>query len=242
MQFGLIGKSLVHSFSAAYFQAKFEKLHLSDYRYLNCELPSIDELSSLLADGQWQGFNVTIPYKEACIPFLDGLSPDAQSIGAVNTLVCKGDTWWGYNTDHLGFRRALEEAWPQMKVNKALVLGSGGASKAVNYALEQMEIESQIVSRNPTKEQIDYQEAQFRIQEFPLIINTSPLGTFPEVEVMPPLEPKGDLSGHYFMDLIYNPEETLWLQKARAAGASVLNGKSMLVYQAEAAWKLWQDQ
>jgi len=241
MRFGLIGKSLKHSFSASYFQDKFLKLGLTQHQYLNCELAEIKEINDLWSSQEWHGFNVTIPYKESIIPFLAGLSADAKAIGAVNTLLPKGDAWWGFNTDHIGFRKAIEGKWPNRKFTRALVLGTGGASKAVVYALEQMGTEVQLVSRTHNQQAISYSEAQKRLHHFQLIINTSPIGTSPNIEDCPALIPQGELSAYCFMDLIYNPEETKWLQLARQSGAEILNGYSMLIHQAEAAWEIWNS-
>lgn len=239
MNLGLFGESLGYSFSASYFKAKFEREGLLHHHYSNCELPSIEAVQAYLDSPDWQGFNVTIPYKQSIIPFLDGLSPDAKAIGAVNTLKRSEGKWFGYNTDHLGFRKAIINKWPDLKPNRALVLGSGGASKAIIYALKQMEVAVQLVSRSPNAEAISYLDAQNQLLNFPLVINTSPLGTFPDVEQMPLLIPQGDLQNHYFMDLIYNPERSLWLQKAEESGAQICNGYPMLVQQAEAAWEIW---
>lgn len=241
MKFGLIGKSLLHSFSAAYFNARFQNEGPAGALYQNCELAQIEAVKPLLKDSSWTGFNVTIPYKEAIIPYLDELSPEARAIGAVNTLQRKRGQWIGHNTDHLGFRRALEEVSTLKQISEALVLGSGGASKAVQYALGQMGISSRLVSRNPGDGAVSYSEAQRELQNIHLIINTTPLGTYPQVEQSPPLKPSGDLRDHFFMDLIYNPKESRWLQKAREAGAQTLNGYSMLIHQAEAAWEIWQE-
>ena len=241
MKLGLIGKSLKHSFSARYFQDKFRSLNLDQHQYLNCELAQIEDLPDLWSSQDWQGFNVTIPYKEAIIPFLAGLSADAQAISAVNTLVPNGDSWWGFNTDHIGFRKAIEEKWPDRNFNQALILGTGGASKAVVFALKQMGVKTQLVSRSPNRDMISYAEAQDKIAQYQLLVNTSPSGTSPNIEECPALIPQGDLTHHCFMDLIYNPVETKWLRLARQSGAETLNGYSMLIHQAEAAWDLWKQ-
>lgn len=241
MQLGLIGKSLVHSFSASYFKAKFEDLGLKNYQYHNCELNSISEFPALIAHQKWQGFNVTIPYKETIIPFLAGLSVDAEAIGAVNTLVPSEQGWIGYNTDHLGFARALKERWSQANFQNALILGTGGAAKAVVFALSQMACHCQWVSRQPIDGQIDYQEAARRISDFELIVNTTPLGTFPEIDAAPPLKLPSSLEGQYCIDLIYNPPQSAFLKNTSSLGAEVMNGAAMLKWQAEYAWQLWQE-
>lgn len=240
MQFGLLGKSLVHSFSASYFKAKFEAQGLMDHHYRNCEIPNIEQVVKLWQDEDWAGFNVTIPYKEQIIPYLAELDSAAHDIGAVNTLVPQQGQWKGYNTDYLGFQKAISERWPKEEFKTALVLGTGGASKAVEYALRQMGCSVQMVSRIPKGEEWSYREAQNKLAQFKLIVNTTPLGTWPDIDQCPALEPRGDLKGQFFMDLIYNPKETKWLSKARAQGAEILNGESMLKWQAEYAWALWQ--
>lgn len=240
MQFGLLGKSLGYSFSAAYFKAKFQAQGLMDHHYRNCEIPEVKEFLKLLQEEEWAGFNVTIPYKEQIIPYLADLDTAAQAIGAVNTLVPYQGNWKGFNTDYLGFQKAIQKAWPGVAFHSALVLGTGGASKAVAYALGQMGCRVQMVSRKPTAEEWSYQVAQNNLAQFKLIVNSTPLGTWPNIDECPALEPIGDLRDQYFMDLIYNPKETKWLSKARSQGAQILNGESMLRWQAEYAWELWQ--
>lgn len=241
MRLGLIGETLGYSFSAPYFAAKFEQLNLAGHSYENVEIPSMDALESLLESSDFDGFNVTIPYKEKVMPLLNSLSKEAESIGAVNTLVRKNGGWHGANTDHIGFRRALEEATAFEDIPKALVLGSGGASKAIGFALGEMGIAYRIVSRKKQAGSLSYHQAQAQLSNYKLVVNTTPIGTFPNLEERPGLLPQGDLTEHFFMDLIYNPEETNWLSLAKSAGAQVLNGKSMLVYQAEAAWEIWNS-
>lgn len=238
MHFGLIGKSLIHSFSKNYFTDKFREAKLS-HDYENCELESISEVPALLAQKDWRGFNVTIPYKEQILDYLDVLSPAVQSIGAANVILIHQQKLHAYNTDYLGFRKDLQEFLSAERPHKALVLGSGGASKAVVYALQQMGIDPQLVGRKANAHKWDYQQASRELAHFPLVINCSPLGTAPNLEVMPPLKLHGDLSGHFFYDLIYNPAETRLLKEARLAGAKTRNGKQMLILQAEASWDIW---
>jgi len=239
MKFGLIGKSLVHSFSKSYFNDKFQHLAAQDLSYHNCELEDISEVELLLQSRVWQGFNVTIPYKESIIPYLDGLSESALRIGAVNTIVREGESWIGYNTDYLGFKKSLEEKWPNLVCNLALVLGSGGASKGVAHALQSMAIPFKIVSRRPELHQLSYEEA-IKATNFDMVINTTPLGTFPQIEEEPPFPIATNQQGKYYVDLVYNPPQTNWLRKAELAGAEILNGAGMLKWQAEFAWELWR--
>lgn len=238
MHFGLIGKSLNHSFSKDYFTEKFREAKLN-HDYQNCELESISEFPALLAQKDWRGFNVTIPYKEQILKYVDVLSPAVQSIGAANVIAIHQQKLHAYNTDYLGFRQDLQEFLSTERPQKALILGSGGASKAVVYALQQMGIESQLVGRITHSNKWDYQQASQQLAHFPLVINCSPAGTAPNLEDMPPLKLLADLSGHYFYDLIYNPAETRLLKEARLAGAKTCNGKLMLILQAEASWDIW---
>jgi len=238
MQFGLIGKSLSHSFSKAYFSKKFNAANLP-HHYRNCELSSIAEFPSLLKQQEWAGFNVTIPYKEQILPYLDFLSPEVKSIGAANVIAVHQQKLYGYNTDYLGFRQDLQEFLSTERLQKALVLGSGGASKAVLYALQQMNISAQLVGRVSHSDKWNYEQASPALSEFPLVINCSPTGTFPGIDAMPALQLTDNLSGHFFYDLIYNPAETLFLKEARLRGAKTRNGQRMLILQAEASWDIW---
>lgn len=238
MKLGLIGKSLEHSFSPRYFAGKFRRAQLSGYSYQRFELPQIDDFPALIDEEDPDGLNVTIPYKTQVIPYLDELTDSARSIGAVNTIAFSQGRSTGHNTDWIGFRDSLT---PLLKPHhkQALILGSGGASKAVRYALENLGIATLTVSRNPKAGEVDYREASERLQQFPLVINTTPLGTFPKTEEMPPLSLANVSEIHLFYDLVYNPAETRLLSKVRAKGAQIKNGYQMLELQAEAAWQFW---
>lgn len=237
-RFGLLGRDLSHSASRAYFTEKFRRAGLSDHLYQNFELAQIAELPALLDRyPDLVGLNVTIPYKQAVIPFLEALSPAARAIGAVNTLVCR-PSLTGHNTDAAGFWTSLA---PHLQPHhrQALVLGTGGASRAVVYALRQKEIPTRCVSRHPEGDQLSYPEAAQLLPEYPLLVNTTPVGTAPADEARPSLALHGLGPQHLVMDLIYNPPQTALLKAARARGAQTLNGRSMLEAQAEAAWQLW---
>ena len=269
--FGLIGKSLSHSFSQQYFTEKFLQEKINDAEYRLFPLTSIEEVRELLKLPTLLGFNVTIPYKSEIIPFLDELDLVAQEIGAVNCVVKRGNRWVGYNTDVIGFEETLKqigrkekgekekrerrrkkispsnfEGMPEGRgslyknQNTALILGSGGASKAVSHVLQQKNIPFQIVSRKKTNETITYNEITDKlIHHTQFIINTTPLGMFPNVNEMPPI-PYTALHGeHILIDLIYNPEETLFLKEGKKRGASVMNGLAMLRAQADAGWGLF---
>ncbi|RSK37115.1 shikimate dehydrogenase family protein [Hymenobacter metallilatus] len=243
-EFGLLGRSLKHSFSQTYFTQKFHNLGLDDHHYELFELTIIQELPALLtAHPELRGLNVTIPYKEQVWPFLNAVAPSAAKVGAVNVIEFREDGHLiGHNTDYAGFRDSLRSFLPNGNLSaiRALVLGSGGASKAVEVALRELGIGYWVVSRNAMGAGLTYQELTPRLlQEHQLIINTTPLGTFPEVHECPPI-PYEALSGqHYLYDLIYNPRETEFMRRGQAAGASTKNGFEMLCLQAEAAWKIW---
>ena len=240
-QFGLIGKNISYSFSKAHFTKKFKDLNLSDYSYENIDFQDINEFEVFLQRNQtFKGLNVTIPYKEIIIPFLDKLSKKATEIGAVNTIrFTKNGKLKGYNTDYYGFKKALKPILlPNHK--KALILGTGGASKAVGYALNQLGIAFNYVSRTSTENSIEYSQINAEtFEEYQIIINCTPLGTSPNTNGCPEIPYHYFTSKHIAFDLIYNPSETLFLQKAKNQGAVVKNGLEMLVYQAEKAWEIW---
>lgn len=241
--FGLIGKSLSHSFSPTYFKNKFDREQIIDAQYELYPLENIEEISALKkAQANLCGLNVTIPYKESIIPFLDEISEQAKAIGAVNTIACLADgRWKGYNTDAFGFEKAIQ-AFVDLKTHKALVLGTGGASKAVQYILQKNAVPFYLLSRTPKKDskEIAYEELnQAILEDHTLIINCTPLGTFPNVNDCPNIPFEFIGAKHFVFDLVYNPEETLLMKKAKAAGAASANGSSMLENQAEGSWEIW---
>lgn len=243
--FGLLGRSLIHSFSKSYFSQKFTQLGLADCRYELFELAEAKELPTLLARyPDLAGLNVTIPYKEQLGPYLTQVAPSARLVGAVNVIELRADgSLVGHNTDYVGFRESLRHFYPHRgEAARALVLGTGGAAKAVGVALQELGIAYQTVSRQPGAGQLTYEELTPTIlAENSLLINTTPLGTYPSVAECPPL-PYSALTGqHYLFDLVYNPSETLFLQRGRAAGAQTKNGLEMLELQAEAAWAIWNQ-
>jgi shikimate dehydrogenase len=240
-QFGLVGKNISYSFSKGYFGDKFEKLNLEDYSYDNLDFQNIEDFPEFIKQNPTiSGLNVTIPYKEAIIPFLDKLSKRATEIGAVNTIkITKSGKLKGFNTDYIGFQKSIE---PLLNVNhkKALILGTGGASKAVAYALKQLEIPYLFVSRNDIGDAIGYNQINKKtFEEFQIIINCTPVGTFPNTNTFPEIPYKYFTSNHLAFDLIYNPAETLFLKKAKEQGAIVKNGLEMLTLQAEKSWDIW---
>lgn len=240
--FGLVGKSLKHSFSKKYFEEKFEKLNFP-FQYLNFELKSIDEIKDVFSNHpDLIGFNVTIPYKEDIIPFLDKLSPKAKAIGAVNCVkIIEDGQLMGYNTDAHGFKKSFESLLkPSHK--KALILGTGGASKAVAFALDEMKIPYTFVSRTKQPNQLTYDLINSTVMDnHQIIINTTPLGTFPKVDGCPKLPYEFVNKSHYAFDLVYNPSETTFLKKCKSQGAVIANGENMLIFQAEKAWELWNN-
>ncbi|MVT10934.1 shikimate dehydrogenase family protein [Chitinophaga tropicalis] len=238
--YGLIGYPLSHSFSKGFFAEKFAKEGIKDCLYDSFPIPSIEELPALITRyPELQGLNVTIPYKEVVMPYLDELSPAAAQIRAVNCIHFKDGRKTGYNTDAIGFRRSLEPLL-QSHHNKALVLGTGGAAKAVQYVLDSMNIPYKLVSRKASPGTITYEQLDEEIMSsHKLIVNTTPLGMYPNVEAAPELPYDLISSGHLLYDLIYNPAVTAFLQKGADRGAVIKNGHEMLILQAEASWEIW---
>ena len=240
-QYGLIGKTLDHSFSKSYFENKFITEHIQNASYSNFPLESIEEFKSLIKKKTFSGLNITIPYKTSIIPFLDELSEEAKSIGAVNTIHFKNDKLIGYNTDYIGFLNSIK---PFLKntMEQALILGTGGASKAVVFALKKIGIKCLCVSRRPNEQQLNYDQLNdLVLKHHLLIVNTTPLGTSPNINECPNIPYQYITEKHLLVDLVYNPEETLFLKKGRKNLANILNGKSMLIHQAEEAWKIWNS-
>ncbi len=239
--FGLIGHPLSHSFSKKYFSEKFKSENITDCEYELFDIKSINELPLLLKQNpNLKGLNVTIPYKESVIPFLSELSKEAKEIGAVNTIKIDGNKLIGDNTDYFGFKQSLKP-FIEIKHERALILGTGGASKAVEYALKSININCLFVSRNPTKEnEISYEDVnEYVIKHHQIIVNTTPVGTFPNAIEKPAIDYDLITSSHLLYDLVYNPKETLFLKEGRRRGAIILNGYQMLQLQAEKAWQIW---
>jgi len=237
--FGLIGKNINYSFSKKYFNEKFEKENiLATYENFDCQ--NIHEVQHILNLNSVNGFNVTIPYKQSIIPFLDTISETAEQIGAVNCIEINSlGKKIGHNTDWKGFKKSIE---PFISNNhqKALILGTGGASKAVKFALEKIGVSTKLVGRTMTVNQFIYEDLnEIILKEHQIIVNTTPLGTFPKVENSPNIPFQFISNQHLVFDLIYNPNETLFLKKAKNQGAQIVNGYEMLVNQAESAWEIW---
>lgn len=239
-RFGLVGRNIGYSFSRGYFGEKFRELGLADHSYENFDLAGIAEFPALLeGNADLCGLNVTIPYKEAVIPYLDSLDPEARRIGAVNTICLGPEGTRGYNTDVIGFRESLRPLLlPADK--QALILGTGGASKAVARALETLGIAFRYVSRNPQAGQLGYADLTPAVlSETTLLIQCTPLGTFPDIDRAPEIAYEALGPAHLLYDLIYNPPLTTFLKRGQERGARVKNGLEMLQIQAEHAWGLW---
>ena len=241
--YGLLGRKLGHSFSKEYFTDKFAKLNLND-SYVNIELDDVSEIVSFVKENKdLKGFNVTIPYKETIMPYLNDIDNVAKEVGAVNTVkVYNNGMLKGFNTDVTGFEKLLESTRQQDNKTTSLIFGSGGASKAVQYVLRKNNIPFKVVSRNKSEKLgiIGYENVDLTgFSPYSLIINTTPVGMFPNVNEYLELPYSTITSQNIFIDLIYNPAETLFLEKARLKGAAVFNGLTMLYEQAEAAWKIW---
>jgi shikimate dehydrogenase len=243
--FGLIGQTVSHSFSKAYFDEKFFREGLRDYHYELFPLNNIKEIENLIKDTKGlAGLNVTLPYKEQVINFLDEVDPVAKKIGAVNVIKFKDGKRKGFNTDSDAFYETIEKWLPKDQKFQALVLGSGGSSKAVQVALLKLGVDFKIVSREATKGNLSYADLEKDptiIAQSLLIINTTPLGMHPNTETMPPIPFEKIGSSHFVYDLIYNPARTQFLQKAEIHGAKIKNGLEMLHVQAEKSWKIWNN-
>lgn len=241
-RYGLIGYPLSHSFSQKYFTEKFQREQITGCVYENFPLEDISAFEPLIQrHPDLCGLNVTIPYKEKVIPFLSEQSEVVRAIGACNCIKIENGKLTGYNTDVTGFEDSLR---PHLQAHhkKALVLGTGGAAKAVHWVLKKLGIEFLEVSRTPAYKQVSYQQVdEALINEHLLIVNTSPVGMYPKTDECPPLPYHALTPKHYLFDLIYNPAKTLFLQKGEAQGAMTENGKDMLVIQAEESWRIWNQ-
>lgn len=247
MHFGLIGKSLSHSFSKSYLEEKFVKEDRLGFQYSNFDLENLDDLHKLVLTHHLSGLNVTKPYKELIIPHLDELDITAKEIGAVN---CVKITWenntpflMGYNTDYYGFAQSIKP-FLEPTHQKALILGTGGASKAIAYALKNVGVDFYYVTTGEKKASnyFHYSELnEYVLNAFKLVVNCTPLGMYPKTEVCPDIPFQFITGEHLLYDLIYNPEETLFLQKGKEQGAVIINGLNMLKLQADKAWEIWHS-
>lgn len=243
--FGLIGATVSHSFSKSYFDEKFFREGLRDYRYELFPLTKIQEIETLIKENKALcGLNVTLPYKELVLKYLDEIDPAAKIIGAVNVIKVQNGKLKGFNTDSDAFYETIEKWVPKNKSIKALILGSGGSSKAVQQALTKLGIEYKVVSRDKKNGDYSYEEINANPKEIAaslLVINTTPMGMYPNTDAYPPFNLEALTKNHYVYDLIYNPARTQFLQKAEMRGATVKNGLEMLHIQAEKSWQIWNN-
>jgi len=235
--YGLIGKNIDYSFSVKYFGQKFNDEKIIDSEYVNFDLREIEDFNNLEIL-KINGLNVTIPYKEKIITYLDEVDKAARIIGAVNTIAKKDNKLIGYNTDYIGF---IESFKNNLNFKNALILGTGGASKAIQYALNIKNINFDIASRKNNKKYISYDLINEKIKDYDLIINTTPLGTFPDVSKKPKINYNLINENHFCYDLIYNPEKTSFLNECEKKGARIMNGLEMLKSQAEESWIIWNS-
>lgn len=236
--YGLIGRSLEHSFSQSFFTGYFATKNI-EANYHLIELESLDELGDTLS-GKYQGINVTIPYKEEIILFLNELTNEAKAIGAVNVVEFSDGKKIGHNTDAFGFHQSIKPFLTN-RHERALIFGTGGASKAVEYVLKSLGIDVVFISRNPTKENhFRYDEVnELMLDACKLIVNTTPVGTYPEIDEYLDIPFHALTAEHLVVDLIYNPSKTKFLEKSESAGASIVNGATMLKQQALKSWEIW---
>ncbi len=253
-KYGLFGKDIGYSFSRGYFKEKFARLAINAH-YVNFDVPDVTALGEVLAAREAIGYNVTIPYKQDIIPFLDRLDTHAAAIGAVNTVKTESDgSLTGYNTDYIGFRDSLlerfgdshfcdfDETIVSASSYKCLILGTGGASKAVHYAMQQLGVDCTFVSRKRSNTSLQYEDLNEQlVTDHTFIVNTTPVGTYPDVERSPAIPYQYIREQHIVFDLIYNPERSTFLSKALKNGAQILNGYRMLELQAEASWSIWNS-
>ncbi|AFL81748.1 shikimate 5-dehydrogenase [Aequorivita sublithincola DSM 14238] len=241
-KFGLAGKNISYSFSKTFFSEKFESEDLP-HSYENFDISSIEFFPKIISETpDLKGLNVTIPYKQEVISYLHSLDKEAEKIGAVNTIkILKDNKLKGYNTDHFGFQKSLEALLP-LQQKTALILGTGGASKAVAYALEKLGFSFKFVSRSKVMNTLNYEDLNKSILDnHLLIINCTPLGTFPNITDCPPIPYQFLTKNHLLFDLIYNPAETEFLKRGKLQGAKTSNGLKMLELQAEKAWEIWNS-
>ena len=238
--FGLIGIKLENSFSKKYFINKFKKEKITNSSYFNFNLRDVVDLRNLIIEHNISGLNVTMPYKEKIIPYLDGIDKIAEIIGSVNVIKISKNKFIGYNSDYLAFKNSLKRWLPNLNYT-ALILGSGGSSKAVQHALNELGIPFKIVSRKPSNKYISYDDLLNRsiYSDYKLMINTTPLGMYPNMDSTPNINFDYLNDQHFIYDLIYNPELTKLLKISKSKGANIKNGLEMLYDQANISWDIW---
>ena len=236
MNFGLVGKRLSHSFSKDFFTQKFKKLNLKSHNYENYEIDNLNELRELIKKNQLYGLNVTIPFKQEIIKYLDEIESNAREINSVNTIKVENNKLIGYNSDIQGFENSFIPIIG--KRQKAIVLGNGGASKAVQFVLKKNKIKFIIFSRSGKKKFEDITNSDIISSQ--IIINTTPLGMYPDINTYPNIPYHALSSNHLIYDLVYNPKETIFIKKAKEKNCLVINGLEMLINQANISWEIWQ--
>ena len=244
IKFGLIGYPLVHSFSKKYFNKKFDNENIKNVSYQNYELKNINELKSLIKrNSDLRGLNVTIPYKEKVIKYLDKIDEKYLNIGAVNVIKIIDNKLFAINTDYEAFKITLKEWLDNSFNSKALILGTGGSSKSVSLALKELNIDHNFVSRKKRKNVFSYEDLlDIKIfSNYKLIINTTPLGMYPKINLLPNIPYRLITKNYYLYDLVYNPETTRFLEKGKRKGAKIKNGLEMLHLQAELSWNYWNQ-
>ena len=244
IKLGLIGYPLVHSFSKKYFKEKFDNENIKNVSYQNYELKNINELKSLIKrNSDLRGLNVTIPYKEKVIKYLDKIDEKYLNIGAVNVIKIIDNKLFAINTDYEAFKITLKEWLDNSFNSKALILGTGGSSKSVSLALKELNIDHNFVSRKKRKNVFSYEELlDIKIfSNYKLIINTTPLGMYPKINLLPNIPYRLITKNYYLYDLVYNPETTKFLEKGKRKGAKIKNGLEMLHLQAELSWNYWNQ-
>ena len=240
IRLGLVGKKLSHSFSKTFFEGKWEKDKITGYSYDLFELDKINEIQNLLQSENLLGLNITVPYKESVIPFLTEMDESAQKVGAVNVIKITSSNTTGYNSDYYGFQQSMINWGVLEEIKNCLVLGTGGGSKAVVAVLQNMNKEVLIVSRSNSNEHLTYQDLiNAEMKDFQLIVNTTPVGMFPNTDSAPELPYSKLTEKHCLYDLVYNPEETMFMKFGQERGAKVKNGLEMLHLQAERSWQIW---
>lgn len=241
---GLLGYPLTHSFSPNYFNNKWAQTNQTNWQYQTYQYQNIiDAVHFLKQVPHLVGFNITIPHKQNIVPYLHSLAACAKAIGAVNCVHIINNKWVGFNTDYLGFKNSFQQLLnPSIPLGKALILGNGGAAKAVKYSLQILGISYTIVERNPKINSIAFTAVNANVlQQYQYIINTTPLGTFPNINHAPALPYHAINSNHIAYDLVYNPAETLFLKNCKTQGAIIKNGSDMLAIQADESWKIWNN-
>ncbi len=238
---GLIGSPLSHSYSKQYFDKKFKQTNEYNFKYSLYELEGVQDINNLINREQLIGFNVTRPYKTSIIHYLDSTNEEARITNSVNTVFINPNTKkkFGFNTDIIGFQKTMEKIKIYHTKKKALILGSGSVSRTIEYVLKKIGFMYKIVSRSPKKNMLGYQELKQHIQDYKLLINTTPLGQYPDINSYPDIPYQLLSSEHYCIDLIYNPKKTTFLKKSENQNSKTINGLDMLISQAEAAWEIW---